>query len=41
MRAVISYPTPYIIKRIPGVTEASGMLELKKDLGDWFHLLDT
>lgn len=41
MRIVINYPTPYIMKGSPGVIEASGMVELKKDLGDWFHLLDT
>lgn len=41
MRIVTNYPTPCIMERSPRVIEASGMLELKTDLGDWFHLLDT
>lgn len=40
MRIVANYPTPYIMERRPGVIDASGMLELKRDLRDCFHLLD-
>lgn len=41
MRIVANYPTPYIMERSsPGVIDASGMLELKTDLRDCFHLHD-